>query len=140
MFDKYTKAELKEAVNEAEHKVKTECQEANRIEINRLKSNQEIEINKLNAQHEIALKEKEFDINHKNDDDKLRLTNELAAEKTISAVLTKQVEMLEKLVDVNADIIDIKELFNSLVNKLPNVNIGGNLTLGPGQAPKKEKE
>ena len=41
--------------------------------------------------------------------------------------------MLDKMVDLNADVIDVKELVTNLINKLPEVKINGNLTAAGGK-------
>jgi len=65
---------------------------------------------------------------HKNDDDKLKLTEDLPIAKQTIAVRDQKIEMLNKIVDLNANVIDVKELVTNLINKFSDVKIGGTLT------------
>lgn len=80
-------------------------------------------IEKLKADHSIALKEKEFDLKHFKDEELKKAQETLTKEKQDNAVLRKENEMLVKITDLNADVIDVKDLVNNLIEKLPTVNL-----------------
>lgn len=77
----------------------------------------------LKHDHVMALKEMEFKMSHHKDTELKKLegvNNQLTED---NAVLKNKVEMMEKIVTVNADIIDVKELVNKLIDKLPEVKL-----------------
>jgi hypothetical protein len=79
-------------------------------------------------EHELTLKEKEFELKHFKDEEVKKLQNELNEQKQTNAVLKKENEMLDKITNLNADIIDIKDLVSNLINKLPEIKLN-NLTI-----------
>lgn len=97
-------------------------------EVEDLRHRHELYVNELRAEHSLALKEKEFELRHFKDDEVKKLHAELAEAKQDNAVLKKENQMLEKITDLNGDIIDIKSLVNNLIEKLPTINLQ-NLTL-----------
>ena len=56
------------------------------------------------------MKEKEFELRHFGDDQLKKLGMDLSAAKQEIAVLKKENEMLGKITNLNADIIDVKDL------------------------------
>lgn len=93
-----------------------------------VKHNYELKIKELEQDHKLALKEKEFELRHFKDDEVAKLKEELSEKKSEIAVLTKENQMLDKITNLNADIIDIKDLVANLINKLPEVKLN-NLTI-----------
>ena len=93
----------------------------------------EMEVQRMKQDKELALKEKEFDLKHFKDDEIQKAKKELATMKQEVAVLKKENEMLDKITNLNADIIDIKDLVANLINKLPEVKIS-NLSVGNGSS------
>jgi hypothetical protein len=94
---------------------------SNKVEA--LESTQQIEINELKSTHELEVKELNFKIAHNESEDTKKAKDELVKEQTKNAVLEQKVEMLDKIVDLNADVIDVKDLVTQLINKLPEVKI-----------------
>ena len=82
-----------------------------------------LEIKELESSHKLAFKEKEFELRHFKDDEVQKLKADVASKSETIAVLKKENEMLGKITNLNADIIDIKDLVNKLVDKLPTVNL-----------------
>lgn len=80
-------------------------------------------IAKLQADQSIALKEKEFELKHFKDEEMKKAQDKLIAKEQENAVLKKENEMLVKITDLNADVIDVKDLVNNLIEKLPTVNL-----------------
>ena len=98
------------------------------LEIKEINHNHNIEIRELKKDHELALKENEFILKHFKDEEVQGLKKELSQKEQELAVLQKENEMLIKITNLNADIIDIKDLVSKLIDKLPEVNLT-NLTL-----------
>lgn len=82
----------------------------------------------IESEHKIALKEKEFEMKHFKDDEMKMMHGELAQYRQDIAVLKKENELLVKITDLNSDVIDVKDLMNSLIKKLPEINLQ-NLTV-----------
>lgn len=100
------------------------------------KQSHELEITKLKHEHGLELKTKEFDMKHFKDNE-LKTALESVTEKDQKiAVLTKENEMLIKITDLNADVIDVKELVGALIKKLPEINLTS-LTVNNGDSTKK---
>ena len=91
--------------------------------ISELELKHRLEIAELDGVNKLSIKEKEFELKHFKDEEILKLNAELAGERQQNAVLKMQNEMLVKITDLNADIIDIKDLVNKLVDKLPTINL-----------------
>lgn len=80
-------------------------------------------VEKIKKDHELEIREKEFELTHIKDEEVLRLKKENRTLEQENAVLKKENSMLDKLIDVNADIINVKELVERLIEKLPNIDI-----------------
>lgn len=82
--------------------------------------------------HEMTIKQHTFDLKHYKDETikKLELESSLLRQK--NAVLENENKMLDKMVQIDADVIDVKDLVKNLINKLPEVNLQ-NLTLNAPQ-------
>jgi cell shape-determining protein MreC len=93
-----------------------------------LKHNHELELQKIKLDHELALKKKEFEMRHFKDDELKKALKDLRDKDQEIAVLKKENQMLEKITNLNADIIDIKDLVSNLIGKLPEIKLN-NLTL-----------
>lgn len=102
-----------------------------RKEKSQLEHEHEIKIKELESTHKLELKEKEFELKHFKDDEMKKLSEEIAQVKQENAVLEKENEMLDKITNLNADIIDIKDLVTNLINKLPEIKLN-NLTISGG--------
>lgn len=82
-----------------------------------------LNVQRLEASHEIAIKEKDFELKHL-ESEKMKEANAriVELEKEL-AVEKKTNEMLNKITDLNADVIDVKDLVTKLIEKLPEVKI-----------------
>ena len=96
--------------------------------IKQITHERELEKQRLEQDKELALKEKEFELRHFKDEEVKKLEVDLSNLKQTIAVLRKENEMLDKITNLNADIIDIKDLVNRLIEKLPTLNLK-NLTI-----------
>lgn len=84
--------------------------------------------------HKLELKEKEFELKHLADEKVKTAEDKSTKLEQELAVAKKEIEMLTKITDLNADVIDVKRLVEALINKLPDVKITGGL---PGTTPAK---
>ena len=93
-----------------------------------LEHKHKLEIAELQNTHKLELKEKEFELKHFKDEEVKELQSTLNKANQDIAVLKKENEMLSRITNLNADIIDIKDLVASLIKKLPEINLS-NLTI-----------
>lgn len=100
-----------------------------------LKHQHEMKIQKMEQDKELALKEKEFELKHFKDDEIQTAKEETAELQKKLAVAEMENKMLGKITNLNADIIDIKDLVANLINKLPEVKLS-NLTVNNGPSDK----
>lgn len=129
------KKKLQETKDEYERKTK-ETHQDHEFDKKALKQEHALELSKRDSAHALELKQKEFDITHFKDEE-LAKKEEVVVEMTKKvAVLENENKMLREVADLNGDIIDIKELFNKLIEKLPEIK----LTTLAGAAPAKTKE
>ena len=82
--------------------------------IDTMKHDHALEAQRIALEHKFSTKQEVEDLRKKLED----------AEKA-KAVLTEKVAMLEKMVDLNGDIVDVKEMVAGIIKKLPEVNING---------------
>lgn len=93
-----------------------------------LKANHTREVETLEHKYTLAIKDLEFNMKNFKDNEILEKNKEIKKLTNSNAVLTKENEMMNKMVDINADIVDVKGIINQLINKLPEVNLS-NLTI-----------
>ena len=101
-------------------------------ELRDMEHRHEIALKEIETDHRLALKEKEFELKHFKDEEVQNLKKEVSRKDQEIAVLKKENEMLAKITNLNADIIDIKELVASLIKKLPEINLSSLTINGNG--------
>ncbi len=121
---------------------KTKLSDADRLkeqEIKAIRFEHDLVVKGLKADHELALKTKQFEIDH-NDSEALKTSKkELTDALTKLAVAESKLELMSKVTDVNADVLDVKDLVTKLIDKMPNINIDGIIAgLAGGGAKKTE--
>lgn len=104
-----------------------------RQELENAKHEHRIKIAELENAHKLAMKEKEFELKHFKDEEVQGLKAQVNEKETKIQVLEKENEMLTKITNLNADIIDIKDLVANLIGKLPEIKFS-NLTVGGGKS------
>lgn len=118
--------ERREAVDaerrDGDRRVK-ETRDAREDEVKRLNSAHEIEKNEILASHKIELAEKEFTITHTADERVKKADDARVAAETKLQVSEKENEMLHKIVDDRADVLEIKDLVKDLLAKIPEIKI-----------------
>lgn len=125
MFGEDTTA-LKNKVNRLEEEIR-ELKESKR----RSESDHAIEIKTLKQDQELALKEKEFEMKHFKDEELKAKDAKIVTLEREKAVLEKENKMLDKIVDLNADIVDVKDLVQTLIKKIPTMDLKS-LTINQG--------
>ncbi len=98
----------------------------------------QVELDRKTAKQEadMKLKEKEFEIRHLADERVKQAEDKAIGLEQQLAVAEKEIEMLVKITDLNADVIDVKGLVKDLINKLPEIRL---TALPGGAAAKPEK-
>ena len=134
-FTGISQAEVDKKVREA----KSEERKSNDVLINNLREERRTmeqdfnhEVKDLKKDHELKLKEKEFEIKHLADERVKKAEEDVVKMREELSVAKKENEMLGKITDLNADVIDVKKLVSDLINKLPNVNITAGIATGGG--------
>lgn len=107
------------------------------IEMKTLLVEHNIKIRELESAHTIALKDAALTTKYAKDEEMntIRKSQSDMAEKL--AVALKEKEMLEKMVNWNADLEDVKAHIGALIKKLPEVNISGGLSVSNQVPPAK---
>jgi hypothetical protein len=88
-----------------------------------LKAEQKREIETLEHKHAMKVKDLEFDFKNFKDTELLKAHEANVKLTNKNDVLTKENEMMKEMVDINADIVDVKDIINKLIDKLPEVNL-----------------
>ncbi len=83
----------------------------------------EQDIKAIRLDHELALKKKQFEIDHLESDQLSLLRAELVSLQKEIAVANTKLELMAKVTDVNADVLDVKDLVTKLIEKMPTINI-----------------
>lgn len=123
--------------------LKSQCKEyKEEIEFNEsqarsTKLKHELELTEVNHKNELAMEQKNFEIEHNNEKTVKKLEGQVNEKDTKIAVLEEKVTMLDKIVDLNADIVDVKDLIGTLIKKLPEININSLMLQGGSSESKK---
>ena len=84
------------------------------FKIQTIKQDNDLLVKKLKAEQEIELLEKAFEMKNFKDTEILDKNKEIETLTNKNAVLVKENEMMNKMVDINADIVDVKDIINQL--------------------------
>ena len=80
-------------------------------------------IKNLEQDHRIALENKDFELETFKDTELLKKNEEINSLRQKVAVLEEKNKMLDRIIDLDADIIDVKDLVTNLIKKLPEINL-----------------
>jgi len=83
----------------------------------------ELKIKELEKDQELALKGKDFELKHFKDETVKSLNADLVEIQKENAVLESENKMLDRIVDLNKDILDVKKLVGRLIDKLPTIDL-----------------
>jgi len=120
-FNKSKKEETVKTDNSLEIKKKYENQ------IEEIKRENALKVKEIEANHRLEIKQKEFDLTHFKDEEVQTVQKQLNEANKHVAVLEAEKKMLDRIVDLNADVIDVKNLVKNLIDKLPTVNLTGTI-------------
>lgn len=95
----------------------------NQHQVEDLKRNHQFEIAKMEKDFELKARDFEFKLAHQESETVAKLNKENQELATKLAVANEKNTMLDKIVDLNSDVIDVKTLVEQLINKLPEVKI-----------------
>lgn len=95
----------------------------NEFEKKQLQQDHNFEVINLSNDQALALKEKDFELETFKDTELLKRNDEINSLKQKVAVLEEKNKMLDRIIDLDADIIDVKDLVSSLIKKLPEINL-----------------
>jgi len=90
---------------------------------------------KINADHSISIQQKDFDLEHLETSTVKELKDQITDLEKKVAVLEGEKVMLDRIVDLNADVLDVKNLVKDLVAKLPSIDLK-NLTINSNSGKK----
>jgi|SRR3990167_877309 len=97
------------------------------------KSEFELLVKNMEADHEIALKKADAETENAVLEAKNVAMKEVIDVRKENAVLKAEAAIQGKMLDLNADVLDIKDLVGKLISALPKVNISGGLTVTAGE-------
>jgi len=80
-------------------------------------------IKNLEQEHRNEIQGMEFALETFKDTELLKRNDEINSLKQKVAVLEEKNKMLDRIIDLDADIIDVKDLVTSLIKKLPEINL-----------------
>lgn len=119
------------------NQVVADLKAAHKAELAVLNQEHELEVESLTASNEIAIERAELDIEFAGEKKVKDAEDRAQAAEKVSAVALSQVEIYKGLVDLNGDILDIKDITTQIITKLPTINLS---SLPSPAAPVKEKE
>lgn len=119
------KEDLKKEVEDLKKEVQTWKTVAdNRERENKtLSDRQTRELEAVRHAHALEIKQKDFDMKHFKDTELKKSLDEKVALGQKVAVLEAQNKMLNKITDLNGDVLDVKKLVSDLIGKLPTINL-----------------
>lgn len=91
--------------------------------ISRMKQDHSNELRQLHFDHELVVEQYEFNLEHFETKELRHAKDTIIEQDKDLAVIRKELEMIERVVDINADLIDVKDLVKNLIEKLPEINI-----------------
>lgn len=99
-----------------------------RSQLEGIENKYQIKIDKIQSDHAIALKEKDFEMQHHKDKELREMERQINEIRKELAEYKTENKMLREIVDLNSDIIDVKNLVKELIKKLPEIKLSS-LTL-----------
>lgn len=81
------------------------------------------EIKAIRVDHELEIKKKQFEVDYFETGEIKKLREALTSAEKELAVANTKLELMSKVTDVNADVLDVKDLVTKLIEKMPTINI-----------------
>lgn len=115
--------DYKREIAEAEDRGAEKAREDHEREIKTLTLDHDHAVKDLKKSHELALKDKDQELKHFKDNElKKALDEKIELEKKL-AIAEQENKGLQAIVDLNADLVDVKGLINKLIEKLPQFDL-----------------
>lgn len=125
----FNNAELKSRVENLEDRLKDarshaqDLEQQYNLELKRMHADYERKFADVEANHAREVAALKYDIEHAEADTIEELEEENRELTEANSVLQKENEMLERITNLNGDVIDIKKLVTQLIDKLPEVKL-----------------
>lgn len=128
------------AVKELTIQLTKEKENSRRIlsEYDSYRSEKERQILSLKTNHEIEIQKRQAELDLYETVKTKELSDELVRLKTDLKIAETKLEFMEKITDLNGDVLDVKELVQNLIEKLPTVNINSIIAGMSGAAKKRD--
>jgi hypothetical protein len=97
--------------------------EDHKRELTELGLDQQLAIKELQSKHKLALDQRDFDLKNHKDTEITKAYEERDKAVSESAILKKELEVTQKIVDINSDIVDVKDIINKLITALPKIDL-----------------
>lgn len=104
------------------------------MEIARLNANHELELNELKSVHELEIKQKDFELSHVESIKNEALKSSVEELTKQLAVMTKENEMNKAIIDLEGDVLEVKDVVDQLIAKLPSINLQSLMVQGNNSA------
>ena len=128
----------------AKYKEKYEIERSDKMSLNlrleALRADHDLEVRRLKSIHELELMKKQTEIDLFESLQTKKLRDEVVELKRLLAIAETKLEFMDRLTDVNADVLDVKQLVSNLIEKLPTVNINSIIAGLSAQVTKTEAE
>lgn len=118
----FTKAQVinVEAIRES---IKQEVRQSFLEREDNLKSEHAMELKTIRKDHELEIKGLKFDMERATEQATADLKKEVTNLESKLAVAENTIEMMDELTELQTGMLDVKEVVNSLIKKLPNIDI-----------------
>lgn len=127
MFNLFKSNDGNNDLIEEKREIESELDEL-RSQLEGIENKHQIKIEKMQSDHAIALKEKDFEMQHHKDKELREVEKRMNETLKELAEYKTENKMLREIVDLNSDIIDVKNLVKELIKKLPEIKLSS-LTL-----------
>ena len=87
------------------------------------KLDHELVVKELQSKHKLELDQRDFDLKNHKDAEIAKAYAERDQAVSESAILKKELEVTQKIVDINSDIVDVKDIINKLITALPKIDL-----------------
>lgn len=104
-------------------RLKAHATEDHERALTEVKMDHELAIKELKKAHELNLAQRDFDMKNQKDVEVLKYKAEADKAREDMSVLKKELEVTLKIVDINSDIVDVKDIINKLITALPKIDL-----------------
>lgn len=87
------------------------------------KLDNDLAVKELQSTHKFDIAQRDFDLKNHKDAEMAKAFEERDKAITDAHIAKKELEVTQKLVDINADIVDVKDIINKLITALPKIDL-----------------